>query len=193
MSKSKLIIVVETIYKYILVSFYFWINLLKGFVIYSLIPACCALVLTISDLQNLLDNDIKTTYKAYYEKYRKYKFQSFLFIFIIILCYFSLFFLNEYNNSIATIITIVIIYVGLMTIILFTYCVHFLTFQKMDFKQSILISFVTSIKKLFISVSIFGFFLLLYLIAKGNFFLFIVVAPVGYGLMSIYVIKRAIG
>lgn len=175
-----------------LLSFYFWINLLKGLVVYSFIPASCALIITISDMGSLHESDIKMIYKRNYQKYNKYKLQSFLFIFIIILCYVTLFYLNDFNNNISTIFTIFIIYIGLMTIILFTYCIHFLAFKNLDFKQSILLSFVTAIKKIIISGSILGFYLLLYTIAKMNLFLFIVFVPIGYGLFSFYVIKGVV-
>lgn len=190
---SKLIVVVETVYKYIQIGFYFWIYLLRGFIIYGIVPTGCALILTIHDIRNPLeDSDIKNLYKNHYKKYAKYKLQSFVFIFIIIISYSALFYLNDYNNNISIIATIFFIYIGLMTIVIFTYCIHFLVWKNVDFKQSIILSFVTSIRKLMISISILGIFILLFAIGKFNFLLLLVVAPTIYGILSTLVMRTVI-
>ncbi|MEK3887927.1 hypothetical protein [Bacillus sp. FSL K6-3431] len=121
---SKLYSFFHQLYSYLKVSLYFWLYLVRGWVIYGLIPAGCALILTIREVKDNKERDeVAVLFKKYWLRYSRYKFPSFLFSFIIIVFWSVLFSLNMQDNSLAAALTIAAFYFFTMTFVLLAYAI----------------------------------------------------------------------
>ncbi|MBP1914262.1 putative membrane protein YesL [Lederbergia galactosidilyticus] len=105
--------VFQKLYQYFQVSFYFWVFILKGFVIYSLVPACTALLRTMEELRqknNEEKENVGQVFSRHFRNYKSKRLLSFLFAIIMIVSYSSLVLLNKMENNLALILTILFIY-----------------------------------------------------------------------------------
>lgn len=182
---SKAFAFFNAIYKYFQVSFYFWIHLLKGAVIYSLIPAFSALLLTMKELHSVDETEerrVKDIFSKHFNTLKQYKFVSFVYSIIVITSFSTLYLLNRSSSSYALLLTILIIYTLVMTILLFTYTIFYLGNRDKEIKQISIISFVSMIKNFGKSLMILIFIIVLLFLAYYNFFLFLIIAPFLYAI-----------
>lgn len=182
---SKAFAFFNTIYRYFQVSFYFWVNLLKAAIIYSLIPAFSALLLTVKELHNEDEEGeqhVKSIFSKHFNTFKQYKLVSFIYSIIVITSFSALYLLNRSASSYALLITILIIYILVMTILLFTYTIFYLGNRDLEMKQVIVISFVSMIKKFGKSSMVLIFIIVLLILAYYNFFLFMIVGPFLYAI-----------
>src|SRR5699024_3955704 len=80
------------------------------------------------------------------------------------------------------ILTIIVIYILIMTVILFTYTFFYLGNHVQQIKRITIIFFVIMIKKYCKSIMILIFIVFLFILAYINFFLFVIVAPFLYAI-----------
>lgn len=175
----------NTLYKYFQVSFYFWLFLLKGSIIYSLIPSFTALLLTIKELHNEgadEENHVKDIFTKHFNLFNQYKFVSFVFSIIVITSFSSLYLLNRSTSPYALMLTILVIYTLVMTVLLFTYTIFYLMNQHVEIRQMIMISFVSMIRNFAKSIMVLIFIIVLLILAYYNFLLFIIVGPFLYAI-----------
>lgn len=189
---SKIITFIQLFYKFVQISFCFWLYLLKGLVVYSLIPTLAALLSTVHELQTGKDvEDIKGLYKKHFIAYRQYRIQSFVFVSVIIVSYTSLFFLNRLESNLTLMPIILVLYILALTLIVITYLAYILVFKKMPFKQSLALAFVSSIRKPIHSVMIGIVLVLLFISAAINLVIFVVLGPFLYGLTTKIIISNS--
>lgn len=184
---SKLFGFFNSLYKYFQASLYFWLYLLKGIIIYSLIPAFAALLLTIKELHEEVDEEeqhVKDIFSKHFNKLNHFKFASFIYSVIVITSFSSLYLLNRSESSNALIITMLVIYILVMTILLFTYTIFYLGNHQVEMRQIITISFVSMIRNFGKSLMVLIFIIALLLLAYYNFLLFIITAPFLYGIST---------
>jgi len=182
---SKLFEFFNSVYKYFQVSFYFWVSLLKGAIIYSLIPAFSALLLTIKELHEEdkeEEQHVKEMFSKHYHTFNRFKFVSFIYSIIVITSFSSLYLLNRSTTSYALLLTMLIIYILIMTVLLFTYTIYYLGNHDIEMKQIITISFVSMIRKFGKSLMLLIFIIALLLLAYYNFLLFMIISPFAYGI-----------
>jgi uncharacterized membrane protein YesL len=171
----------------------YWVYLLKGMIIYGLIPASCAVLLTIDHIQkDKMDEDIKTLFKKYYKQFDIYKVQSFIFALFIILCYTALFYLNRTEGNISIFLTVIFIYLLAMILTIFSYCINLLAFKGQTIKQAFLLSFYMVFKHVLISFSIIAIISILYASALKNFAFFIIFGPFLYGIGIKFAVRKVI-
>lgn len=188
---NKVISLLQIAYKVIQVSYYFWIYLIRGIVIYSLIPALCTLSKVVSHiLQGESEEDIKSLFKFHFEEYKGLKIQSFLFVFIITSSYTVLFYLNQVDSVFGNILTIVIIYILALTLITLTYCANFITFKQMNFNQAFALGFVSVLKNPLHTLSIVVVLTIVIASAYINLVFFIAFAPFLYAIGSKLSLQR---
>ena len=188
---NKLYYFTQTLYSYFKVSLYFWLYLLKGLIIYGLIPSTCALFLTMNAIiEEKDDQGVKSLFKTYYEKYKKYKGQSFLFSLVLSFLFAALFYLSKQQKSAAFIFIIVCCYFLALAAILFIYCTYLLSFRNLTFKQSIIFSFVTAFRNLFITLGTLIVILALLFAAYENFAFFMIFGPFLFGLAILFIFRR---
>src|SRR5699024_8649917 len=181
------------LYKYFKVSFYFWVYLFKGLLVYGLIPATSALFLTLHYLHNDKNNneaEIKKNYKIYYNQFSNHKVASFLISFLLILILSISYYLYVFNSAITVMLLIVNCYTLALILITFTYTIYFLTTKEMSMKQSFIFGFVSVIKNLLRSLLILAIVLLDLYIAYFNLVLFVAVGPVVYGVSTQFILKK---
>ena len=190
---SKIMMFFQFMYKYFLTSFYFWLNLLKGLFVYSLIPAICALYLVLKDINSGVDDEqnmtVKELYNKYFRLYKNYKFPSFCFTFIIIICYTGLYFLNKAEGEVFLLPTILVIYLLFMTLLVLIYFTVFVAFKGMDIKNGMIHGFLSVFKHPVSTISIIMIFVFLYLSIGFNLVFFVAFGPflMGLGiLLSLY-------
>ncbi len=182
---SKAFAFFNTVYKYFQVSFYFWLFLLKGAIIYSLIPAFSALLSTVKELHNEDEEEeqrIKDIFAKHFDTFNHYKFVSFIFSIIVITSFSSLYLLNRSTSGQALILTMLVIYVLVMTVLLFTYTIFYLGDRNIEMRQVIIISFVSMIRSFAKSIMVLIFIIVLLILAYYNFFLFMIVGPFLYAI-----------
>lgn len=181
---SKLYIFFNTIYRYVLVSLYFWLYLLRGLVIYSVIPAFIALLLTVKDLKqkSTEETSVKDIFKHHFNQHDQYRLGSFVFSITTLTLFSSLILLNKTNTKISLMGTIIVFYFLIFTLILFTYGIFYLAFHTKQLKQSVMISFIEMIKKFISSFYILVLIIILLVVAYYNFLLFLVCFPSCFGI-----------
>lgn len=193
---SKIVIFFQYLYKYFLVSFYFWIYLLKGLVVYSLVPAISSLFSVLRDINMGVDDKtgktVKQLYKQTFDKYKESKLTSFIYTFILIILYTGLFFFNKQQSQFSLMLTILFIYFLAMALLMLTYSSVFLSFKNMKIKDANMFAFVTIIKNIVGTVAILVVVGVVYFIADYNFLAFIIFGPFIYGLGVIFSLYKLI-
>lgn len=182
---NKLFHFIQTLYLYFQVSFYFWIHLIKGLVIYALIPATAALFLTIKAIREQKDEEgIKSIYQFFYRKYEEYKLPSFLVSVLFSVLLASLFYISKWENKPAfmLILIIVILYILALSFVLYTYSIYFITTRTFTFKQALIFSFVTAIKNILPTMGILVVGAVLIYSAYLNLAFFVIFSPFLFGL-----------
>jgi uncharacterized membrane protein YesL len=183
--------VFNTVYQYIKISGYWWWYLVKRVLIYGVIPAGCALMLTTEDLLQKKEHDeVKVLFKKHFLGFDQYKIQSFLFSMLFIFLWAILYFLNGLEGSIVSILTIVVIYVLVLSVVAYTYCVNYLSFKKMSFKQALVLSIYTMLKNIKVSVALLVIIGLLIAAAYMNFLFFFFFGPCLFGIGVRLVLKQ---
>lgn len=183
---SKTMMLFQYVYKYFQVSLYFWLYLIKGLVVYSLVPTLSTLFLVLHDINKGEDEekskDVKELFRGYYETYTSYKLPSFIYTIIFILLYTSLFFVTISTSAFSLILLILFIYMLVMALLMITYSTIYITFKKMDVKMANMHAFVAIIRNPIQSIALIMVFILLYLGADYNFAFFVIFGPFLYGL-----------
>ncbi|WP_416147208.1 hypothetical protein ACM26V_13375 [Salipaludibacillus sp. HK11] len=176
-----------TIYKYIKASMLYWLYLLRGLVVYSLIPSSCAILLLIKDIEKKNDEtddgeeiSIKQLFKSHYERYTHLKFPSFIFTNVLLVMFACLYLVNLSEGSWALLISIILIYLIALTLAVLTYTIHFLVKVKEPFMRIIAYSFTASVKNIIISLGLLVVLAVLYYVGTINLVLFIVTFPFIY-------------
>lgn len=193
MKSNTVTAIFQYIYQFFKVSFWFWIYMLRGIVIYSLIPAFCALFKTIGAIVEEKDEvNVKVYFKGIYKQYRELKFQSFLFCLLFIILYVCLYLLNKWQSDISLILTIVALYLTVLASVVFLYAVHFIiNGANLSFSGILILSFVQSIRHLWISLFLFLCTGLIAYSALINLAFFVVFGPFLVGLAAYYLMIQA--
>lgn len=191
MNNNRLYNLVQTLYTFFKVSFYFWLYLVKGFVFYGFIPASCSLFLTINTvLESKDDENIKQIFNENYKKYEIYRLQSLFVVFLFSFLYVMFIFMSKVNNQYAVIAMIVIGYALMLSAVVYVYCVYYLTLRELSLKEAILLSFVSAIRNIMTSL------LLLLIIAAAlylgylNFAFFVIFVPFLFALSSRFILQN---
>ncbi|WP_158318458.1 DUF624 domain-containing protein [Alkalihalobacillus hemicellulosilyticus] len=179
---------ITRVYYYIQASILFWLFVLRGFVVYGLVPATAGLFAVIADVKSgRMDEEdvsIAQMYRRYYRAYATYKWGSFLFALVFALLYMTTFLLNESATEYSLIGLIVMLYLLAIFLLLFTYTSYLITEGKgHSFNQAVGISFVLALKNLLRSVFMLVGMFALYYIGTLNLLLFAVSAPALYSVM----------
>jgi uncharacterized membrane protein YesL len=184
MNNNKLFYFFQTLYEYFKVSLYFWLSLIKGLVVYALVPAVCALVFSIHEIsEGKANEETKTLFKEYFNKFKQYKIQSFSFSLIFFVLYAALFYLSKQAGDKLTMFFIIVcVYLIALVAVLFIYSVYFLLYRQFTFKKSLIFSFVTAIKNLFYTMAILILIGALLYSAYLNFAFFMIFSPFLFGL-----------
>ncbi len=184
---------INKLYKYFLASFFFWVYILKGVLVYSLIPAGYALFSVIEEIRKERDDGtIGGLFKSYYQEYKHLKLQSFLSSFLLIVIYSLLFLANQYSGGLAALISFVMIYFLAVTIILLTFSMNFLRYHSLTFKDTLIYSFIYSIRNLWVTIIILVALGLIAKISNKNFIILLFISPSLYGLFVRFLFERFI-
>lgn len=181
--EKKALGVFQKLYQYFQVSFYFWLSILKGFVIYSLVPAFTALLRTMEDLHHENNGEsVKQIFSRHYQIYKSQKLLSFLFAMIMIISYSALVLLNKVESNLTLILTIVFIYLMVLNMIVFTYTVFYLSDRELGSKEVVILAFVSMVKYFMLSIYVLIIISILLVAAYINFLFFVITAPFLYGM-----------
>ncbi|MBB5325712.1 putative membrane protein YesL [Anoxybacillus tepidamans] len=173
----------QTVYKCIQISIFFWLSLLKGVFIYSLIPSLSSLFRTVDDFLLQKDvQDIKELFDQHFNKFRTYKLLSFTFSLLLIICWSSLFFLNKSESSYSLALTIVVVYLLVVIFIALIYFANYTAFRPLTVKQTLALSFYSLYRHLIHSLYVLFWTMLFIWVAKLNLVFFIFFAPFLYGI-----------
>lgn len=190
---SKIYQVFNTLYEYLKVSFYWWVYLFRGAIVYGFLPAGCALVRTVWDLLQAKENaEVRVLFKKYYHQFNHYKGPSFLLSIILISSWFILFLLNRINGAGSSIGTIVVIYVLALTILVYSYLIHFLSLNKIPFKQAFAKSYFAVFKRPKATFSILIVQIVMAAAAYINFAFFFFFGPFLYGIGLRLILQNSI-
>ncbi|OAS87595.1 MULTISPECIES: DUF624 domain-containing protein [Metabacillus] len=193
---SKIVLFFQYMYKYFQVSLCFWLSLLKGLVVYSIVPSFCTLFLVLRDINKGEDEEknknVKLLFNHYYESFKMYKVTSFIYTFSMIIVYTCLFFVNKQTNAFSLVLSILLIYFLAMVLLMLTYSTAFLAFKNMNVKDGNIHAFLAIIKNPINSVSILVIIILLFIAAGYNLVFFVVFGPFLYGLGVIFSLVKVL-
>ncbi|KRG16411.1 hypothetical protein ACA30_01550 [Virgibacillus soli] len=185
----------QKLYQYFQVSFYFWVFILKGFVIYSLVPACTALLRTMEELRqknNEEKENVGQVFSRHFRNYKSKRLLSFLFAIIMIVSYSSLVLLNKMENNLSLILTILFIYLIAINIVIFTYTIFYLGYRNWSSKEVVILAFISMVKHFMTSIYVLIVILILLVAAYINFLFFLITAPFLYGMAVNIVMHKLI-
>ncbi|WP_186577113.1 DUF624 domain-containing protein [Aquibacillus kalidii] len=184
----------QVVYKFIVVSFYFWISLIKGLIIYSIIPSIAALYLTIDSILKgkKEDADLKVTFNEYNDTYNQYKLSSFIFSLVMIMSIASLLLLLKVENRLAVIGIIVAVYILFMTFVTLSYTVNYLVYRNLSIKHSFAFAFVSVLKFPVQTLLVTSLFIILLAAAYLNIVFFVAFGPIIYSFGIRIAIKKLI-
>jgi uncharacterized membrane protein YesL len=194
MIESKFLGLIDLIYQLVKSSLLFWITLVKSFVFFGLTTTFCTMLKVIEEI--LLGNGTPTRilYKEISSEYKGYKGLSLVTSFLLI--YFSAFIILPYPNSIssntASIIKFSMIYLFLLTLVLFTYISWILVNMDLTLKKSIMFGFYLMIKRFFRTIILIIMMLVLFSLSYKNFIFFIFLAPAIYAHGVKIVLKKIV-
>ncbi|KRG14110.1 hypothetical protein ACA29_07460 [Lederbergia galactosidilytica] len=163
---------------------------MKGFVIYSLVPACTALLRTMEELRqknNEEKENVGQVFSRHFRNYKSKRLLSFLFAIIMIVSYssLSLVLLNKMENNLALILTILFIYLIAINMVIFTYTIFYLGYRNWSSKEVVILAFISMVKHFMTSIYVLIVILILLVAAYINFLFFLITAPFLYGMVSI--------
>lgn len=182
----------QYIYQFFKVSLWFWVYLLRGIVIYSLIPAFCALFKTIGAVvEGREEVNVKVYFKGVYQQYRELRWQSFLFSLLFIIMYACLYSLNKWQSEASLILTIVVLYLAVLSSVVFLYTIHFLVAGTIQaFNRILILSFVQSIRNIWISLFLVISTGVVFYSALINLAFFVVFGPFLLGLAAYFLMVK---
>ncbi|MDQ0229612.1 DUF624 domain-containing protein [Metabacillus malikii] len=194
---NKIVMFFQYLYKYFQVSLYFWLYLLKGIFIYSLVPAVSALFIVLRDINSGYDeeqgNKINELFKRYYNLYKHHRLVSFIYTILIIILYTGLFFINKQGDSPVTLLlTILFIYFLALTLLMLIYSTVLLSFKSLEIKNANMVAFVSIIKNIVSTVAVIVVIVIMYFIADYNFAIFVIFGPFLFGLGVMYSLYKII-
>lgn len=172
----------QFIYKWILISFYYWIYLLKGGIIYSFIPATASLWMASQQMITNKEMEIKDLFKENYANYSKSPLISFIAVFLNILVSIALFFINRSDHMFSLAMVIICVYLLVLINLNIVYTIYYLIFEKQTIRYSLALAFVTAIKHPIRSLGILLIFLCLSLLAWWNLIAFLAFGPSLFGI-----------
>lgn len=190
--QKNIINVVTKIYKFFLAGLYFWLYLLRGFVVYGLYSATCSLFVAVDELfKDLEDRFVSTIYREAAAKYNKYKLESFLSILYFSILSIAIYFVYDIPGSVASVLLFVLLYLVLLGIVLITYTSYYLAYEETVFKYALALAFINSFKRPIVSIAIFLTSFICAYIAYVNLVVLIFIAPPLFGLVAkILLIKK---
>ncbi|KYG34777.1 DUF624 domain-containing protein [Alkalihalobacillus trypoxylicola] len=183
---------VTKVYESIKISLLYWIYLLRGAVIYSVVPATIALFFSINFLRKYDEDDtpIHQHFKNHYLKRSKmYTLPSFLFSIFILLLYVLLYFLNKESHALSLLLTVICLYLLLKLVVLFTYSCYILTKREWTIGKALMVGFWLSTRHLFFTVLIVAFFCGMFYLLRLHVFLFLVCFPALYGFTVLFLFE----
>lgn len=181
-------------YHYLLVSFNFWLGLLKGLIIYSLIPALVALYLTLQFMRQNPDYDettIKKTYRTHFQQFQQHKLSSFLVSLGMILLTTLIFF--GIREDLGWLVIGLASYFLLLLLTTLSYTSYYIAFGDFTIKQAFAIGFISVIKNPSLTLSLVGIYGVMIGLAYYNAVLFVVLFPVLYGSIVVYAFPKKLG
>lgn len=189
LKKNMHIYIFNLIYKLCKVSLYFFVYLLKGGIVYGLIPATASMLETIKQVLEGED-EVALLYKMNSTKYTKYRLQSFFFVLLFLLLYMGIFLINRSESNAALVITVILIYFLCLFALLFVYSIIYTVTKNLPYRHIIGLSFISIIRHFDLSIIIVIMLSALYFSLKVNVLFFIVCSPFLFGLCLLFVSKR---
>lgn len=182
--RNNIINVVTKVYKFLMAGMYFWWYVVKGFIVYGMLPAMCCLLKATDELYlDLEDRPVGVIYKEAYESVKGLKMQSFFIFFFYSVMIAGLYLISTYEGPVMTVILVLMVYVFVMGIVNTTYTTYFITFKAMTFKEAFIHAFVASIKHPIASLSVLAVLFIAGWIGYMNLVAMIFVVPALYALI----------
>ncbi|UOQ85036.1 hypothetical protein [Gracilibacillus salinarum] len=168
----------QFIYSLFRISFYYWIYLLRGIIVYSFIPATAALWETTKIvLFQPSDEEIKEIFRECYNKYRSYRGVSFAITILLVLLQVTLFYLTRSDLAMRLAFMIVLFYMIALLILIVVFVLYYFIFYHYRTKDAFALAFVTSFKKPLLSIAILFCTVILYLLLYWNLIAFLAFGP----------------
>lgn len=182
--RDNIINVVNKVYKYLMAGMYFWWYVLKGFIVYGMLPAICCLLKVADELYlDLEDKPVGNIFQDCYKKVKDLKIQSlFLFLFHSLLIA-GIALVSREQGTLSTIVLVLLVYLLVIVLINTTYIAYLITFKAMDFKDAWKHAFVESIRHPIASMAVLAILFISGWIGYMNLVAMIFVAPVLYALV----------
>lgn len=182
--RNNIINVVTKVYKYLMAGMYFWGYILRGLIVYGLLPAMCCLLKATDELfLDAEDRPVGHIFRDSYKKVKSLKLQSFLVFMYHSLLIVAAFFVSQQEGDVWTVVLVLLIYLLVMGFINITYTTYFISFKEMTFKDAFIQAFLASIKHPIASIAVLAILFISGWIGYMNLVAMIFVAPALYALV----------
>ncbi len=180
--EAKFFGLIDLIYQLFKSSVFFWITLVKGFIFLGLTTSFCTLLEVIEETLSGNGTPTKQLFKEIIPKYKGTKKLSFITFCLII--YLSAFILLPFpaslSSSTASMIKFAIIYLFILTLVLFTYISWILVKMDLSMKQTIMYGFYLMMKRFIRTITLILMMVAIFYLAHMNFIFLIFLAPAFY-------------
>ncbi|MGM0924023.1 MAG: hypothetical protein ACQEWW_22925 [Bacillota bacterium] len=190
--ESRFFAFMDITYKLIKSSLLFWGYLFKNFLIFGVTVSFCTLIEAVNEIFSGNGQPIRELFREISPKYRSTKKLSLIIFGLII--YLSAFIILPFPASIssyfASVIKFALIYIFLLTLVLFTNISWVLIKMNLSLKQSVMYGFYLLVKRFFRTMVLILIMLIISFAARMNFIFLFFFAPSIYAMCVRFVLRK---
>mgnify|MGYP001112281520 CR=1 FL=1 len=190
--EAKFLSLIDLIYQLIKTSSFFWITMIKNFIFWGLIASFCTLLEVMEEITAGNGLPIRKLFQQKSLKYKGKKRLSLLTcgLMIYLGAFIILPFPASMSSTTTSIIKFAIIYLFLLTLVLFTYISWILVKMDLSVKKTIMYAFYLMMKRFIRTIFLILIMVTLFYIAHMNFIFFIFLAPALYAYCVSLLLKK---
>jgi uncharacterized membrane protein YesL len=190
--ESKFLGLIDLIYQLVKSSFFFWVTVIKNLLFIGLTVSFCTLLEVMEEIIAGNGLPVRRLFKEISPKYKGNKRLSFVMFGLIL--YLSAFVILPFPSSMsrtaASIIKFAILYLILLTFVLFTYISWILVKMDLSFKKTIMYAFYLMMKRFIRTIMLIFIMITLFYFSHMNFIFLIFLAPAIYAYSVNLILKN---
>ena len=183
---------IDFIYLLIKTSFFFWITLIKNLLFLGLVISFCTLFEVMDEIIAGNGLPVRTMFKEISPKYKGNKRLSFVLFGLILylIAFIILPFPSSINSTAASIIKFAILYLFLLTFVLFTYITWILVKMDLSLKKTIMYAFYLMMKRFVRTIILIFIMITLFYFSHMNIIFLIFLSPAIYAYSVNLIFKK---
>lgn len=192
---NKIILFINRVAQYTTAGYYFWIYLLRGGLVYGLVPAGIGLIHSIESIHNEVEYSIRISFEEAYQKHKGNKLLSFVVFLLTVASLLSVYYSLITASPVLGFFQFPLVFFTFFAWIYYIYCIYFLADPpkgKEDQKWLYAIAFDTCIRRFMNSLIILATIIAISFLVRINLLVFIFFAPPLTIFLTKYIVPRPV-